>query len=111
MLFRSMLRFYNYRAFLWWRFRELLDPASPDPIALPPGQSILADLAAPTWKLRNGKILIESKDDIIARLGRSPDEGEAIIYASIDTPKRVTAPAFVVPGVSVVGGRPSAMCS
>ncbi len=107
----KMLRFYNYRAFLWWRFRELLDPASPDPIALPPGQSILADLSAPTWKLRNGKILIESKDDIIARLGRSPDEGEAIIYASIDTPKRVTSPAFVVPGVSVVGGRPSAMCS
>jgi hypothetical protein len=87
------LRFYNLRAFLWWHMRELLDPASPYPVALPPGQSLMADLCAPRWKLKNGRILVESKDDIILRLQRSPDEGESIIYASIDTPKRVTSAA------------------
>lgn len=82
------LKFYNIRAELWWKFREALDPTSPDPIALPPGQDIRADLCAPTWKLKNGKILIESKDDLIKRIGRSPDKGDAIIYASLETPKR-----------------------
>lgn len=89
----GQLSFYNMRAFLWWSFRELLDPTYPDPIALPPGQRLCADLSSAKWKLRNGKILIESKDDIIERLGRSPDEGESIIYASIETAKRVTSAA------------------
>lgn len=88
---RGELRFYNLRAYLWWRFREMLDPASTYPVALPPGQSLLADLSAPRWKLKSGRILVELKDDIIARLGRSPDEGEAVIYASVDTPKRIAS--------------------
>ena len=82
------LRFYNLRAELYWKMRESLDPASPDPVALPPGQDIRADLCAATWTLRAGKILIESKDDLIKRIGRSPDKGDAIIYASVETPKR-----------------------
>jgi hypothetical protein len=81
------LRFYNLRAYLWWKFRESLDPASPDPISLPPGQDVRADLCGPLWTLRGGKILIESKEDLIKRIGRSPDKGDAIIYASVSTPK------------------------
>jgi hypothetical protein len=30
-----------------------------------------------------GQIQVESKDDIKKRIGRSPDRGDAIIYASI----------------------------
>ena len=82
------LRFYNLRAALWWGMREKLDPKSSDPISLPPGQEIKADLCAPLWTLRNGKILIESKEALIKRIGRSPDDGDAIVYCSIDTPKR-----------------------
>lgn len=86
------LRFYNLRAKLWWGLREKLDPKSSDPISLPPGQDIKADLCAPLWKLRNGKILIESKEDLIGRIGRSPDDGDAIVYCSIETPKREATP-------------------
>jgi len=86
------LRFYNLRAQLWWQFREALDPNAVPPIALPPGQDVRADLCAPTWTLRAGKILIESKDDLIKRIGRSPDKGDAIIYASVETPKRQALP-------------------
>lgn len=82
------LKFYNLRAELWWKMREALDPNAVPPVALPPGQDVRADLCAPTWTLRGGKILIESKDDLIARIGRSPDKGDAIVYASIETPKR-----------------------
>jgi len=86
------LRFYNLRAQLWWQMREALDPNAVPPVALPPGQDVRADLCAPTWTLRAGKILIESKEDLIKRIGRSPDKGDAIIYASVETPKRKALP-------------------
>jgi len=83
------LKFYNLRAELWWKMRESLDPKAVPTVALPPGQDIRADLCAPTWTLRGGRILIESKDDLIARIGRSPDKGDAMVYAGVETPKRV----------------------
>ncbi len=82
------LRFFNLRAEIWWKMRESLDPRAVPPVALPPGQDVRADLCAPTWKLKGGKILIESKEDLMSRIGRSPDKGDAIVYASIETPKR-----------------------
>jgi hypothetical protein len=89
------LRFYNLRAKLWWGLREKLDPTSSDPLSLPPGQEIKADLCAPTWRLQNGKILIESKEDLIDRIGRSPDDGDAIVYCSVDTMKRNDKPGVI----------------
>ncbi|KAA0894267.1 terminase [Oryzomonas rubra] len=82
------LRFHNLRAELWWKMREALDPKAVPPVSLPPGQAVRADLCAPTWSLRSGKILIESKEDLMARIGRSPDRGDALVYASVETPKR-----------------------
>ena len=91
----GQLRFYNMRALLWWRLRERLDPSSFPPCALPPGQDVKADLCAPRWKLSGGKILIESKDDLIERLGRSPDKGDALVYGNIETAKRAaTGPGW-----------------
>jgi len=77
------LSFANRRAEAWWRFREELDPDQQfgSAIALPPDASIKADLAAPRWQLTTRGILIESKLDIRKRLGRSPDEGDAIVMA------------------------------
>lgn len=76
------LGFVNKRAEWWWKFREALDPVTGDDVALPPDRELLADLTAPTWKLRQNGIQIESKDDIVARIGRSPDRGESLIYAA-----------------------------
>ena len=87
----KQLQFYNYRALAWWRMRERLDPSTVPPASLPPGQDVRADLCAPRWKLRGGKILIESKEDLMERLGRSPDKGDALVYANIETPKRLAA--------------------
>lgn len=75
------LSFVNLRAENWWKFREALDPASGQDIALPPDTELKADLCAPTWKLTARGIQVESKEDIIARIGRSPDKGDAAVYA------------------------------
>jgi hypothetical protein len=84
----GMLRFFNRRAELYWRLREDLDPASGKDLALPPDPILTADLAAPRWVLGKNGIQIEAKDDIKKRLGRSPDRGDAVVLANIDTPKR-----------------------
>ena len=83
------LKFRNRRALSHWRFRESLDPVTGDKIALPPDPELKADLCAPLWKLTPAGIQIEEKDEIKKRIGRSPDRGDAVIYASICTPKKV----------------------
>jgi hypothetical protein len=77
----GQLRFVNLRAEYYWRLREALDPVTGDNLALPPSSKLLADLCEPRWELRAGGILIESKDQIIERLGRSPDSGDALVIA------------------------------
>jgi hypothetical protein len=81
------LKFRNKRAQLWWTMRESLDPKIGDGIALPPDTELKADLCAPLWKLTPGGIIIESKEEIIDRLGRSPDKGDAVVMCNIRTPK------------------------
>jgi hypothetical protein len=74
--------FSNLRAAAWWRLRELLDPSQPggSDIRLPPSEILKADLTVPHWKvLSGGSIQVESKDDIRKRLGRSTDEGDAVV--------------------------------
>ena len=75
------LGFVNMRSELLWRFREALDSVTGDDVQLPPDRRLAAQLAAPTWKLRGDQILIESKDDIKARLGSSTDDADAVILA------------------------------
>jgi hypothetical protein len=75
------LKFRNLRAEMWWQFREALDPANGDDIALPDDPELLADLCAPKWKLSTAGILIESKEEIVERFGRSPDCGDAVVMA------------------------------
>jgi len=84
----SNLAFVNLRAELWWRMREALDPRNSDPIYLPPRARLRADLCAPRWKMTRGGILIEAKEDLRKRIGRSPDEGDAVVMANMVTAKR-----------------------
>lgn len=81
------LPFVNMRAQWYWRMREALDPAADFPIALPPSAALRADLCAARWKLTPRGIQVEAKADIIKRLGRSPDLGDAAVYALVDAPR------------------------
>jgi len=74
-------RFANLRAECYWTVRELLREGK---MSLPNDPMLVADLTAPKYAPDPyGRILIESKDDIRARIGRSPDAGDglALSYA------------------------------
>ncbi|MGH6816544.1 MAG: hypothetical protein ACREC6_12655, partial [Hyphomicrobiaceae bacterium] len=77
------LGFVNKRAEAWWRLREALDPDQPggSPLALPDDAALTGDLTAPTFDVGPRGILLEDKDAIKARLGRSPDRGDAVVMA------------------------------
>lgn len=73
------LGFINKRSSGWWNLREMLEH---EDVALPPDDLLTGDLTAPGWKvLSGGKIQVESKDDIRKRLGRSTDDGDAVVMA------------------------------
>jgi len=76
------LGFVNARAAAWWYLRELLDPDSDHRVALPDDDQLTGDLTAPRWKVMSGgRIQIESKDEIKKRIGRSTDDGDAVVQA------------------------------
>lgn len=75
------LKMRNLRAELYWRLRDALDPNNGEDLALPPGNEIIADLCSARYDISASGVLIEKKADIKKRIGRSPDKGEAILYA------------------------------
>ena len=91
----SKLRFANKRAELVWRMRETLDPSNPVRVQLPPDPSLRADLTAYKWKITKQGILVRSKDEMKEDLGRSPDDGDAVIMANIDTIKQEVVDAMI----------------
>ena len=67
------------RAYLFWAVRDWLNPDHNTAAMLPPDSSIFEEATEIKWSfLSNGKIIIEPKDDIVARLGHSPDEFDAL---------------------------------
>jgi hypothetical protein len=79
------LGFVNKRSAAWWQLREMLDPANGENIALPPDDLLTGDLVAAHWRVvSGGKIQIESKETIKGRLGRSTDDGDAVVMAFAD---------------------------
>jgi hypothetical protein len=86
----AKLSFANKRAEWWWKFREALDPNYNPQITLPDDPRIIAELTAPRWSLTMRGILIESKDEIKKRLGRSTNLADAIVMVS-DVPSLYTS--------------------
>jgi hypothetical protein len=75
------LKMRNKRAEMYWRMRDALDPKSGEDLALPPDTELLADLCSAHYKLTASGVLVEEKDKIKERIGRSPDIGEAVMFA------------------------------
>jgi len=72
-------RYLNARAEAYWRLRELLEAGE---VALPPDEKLMDELLSVRWRpTPEGKVRIEAKDDLKARLGRSPDRADAIVMA------------------------------
>lgn len=80
----GQMSFVNLRSALWWMMRDSIDPEKDDLIALPPDDQLTGDLTAPQYKYTsNGKLVVESKDDIRARIGRSTDYADAYALAKL----------------------------
>ena len=89
-----VLKFKNLRSQMWWEFREKLRlgkfvlPQELDP-------RLISDLTVPRYTIEKDKmIVVESKDDIKKRLGRSTDYGDAVVQAAFEMPD-ATLPSVV----------------
>lgn len=81
----------NVRAAAWWGLRERLQP--PSNVMLPPLDGLTGDLTAGKYGYTStGKLKIEDKNNIRLRLGRSPNEGDAVTLL-FWKPKRPRKPA------------------
>lgn len=86
------LGFTNCRTAAYWGFREALDPDQPggSPISLTNNPRLLAGLTAPRFKITPRGIELERKVDVVARLGFSPNEADAVVMAWWAGPKETT---------------------
>lgn len=77
------LAFFNKRAQVWWQIREALDPDQEggSPVMLPPDPELIAELVSAKWELTPRGIKVEPKENIVARLGHSPDKADALTMA------------------------------
>lgn len=76
-LARREEEFNNLRSQMWWQLRVDLEAGR---VALPDDEELWEDISSVHWETRNGKIVVESKEKIKIRLGRSPDKGDAAVY-------------------------------
>ncbi len=71
--------FANMRAYLYWCLRDWLNPKNKTGAALPPNDKLAEELTETHWKFQSdGSIIIEPKDEIKKRIGRSPDDCDAL---------------------------------
>jgi hypothetical protein len=76
-------KFMNLRAELWWEVgRGLSERKGWDLSAMENADTTVAQLVEPQWDTDpQGRIRVEKKEEIIKRLGRSPDNADALLLA------------------------------
>jgi hypothetical protein len=80
---RDKKKFANLRAEMWWTIgRELSAQGGWDLSRMDNGDITAAQLLVPRWELdTKGRIIVEPKDKIRERIGRSPDNADALLLA------------------------------
>ncbi len=79
------LGFFNKRTEAWWKLREALDPSrmGGSGVDLPDDQELLSDLTSVRFSTVQHRgvmcIKAETKEEVVKRLGRSPDKGDAVV--------------------------------
>lgn len=84
--------FINMRAYLFWAVRDWLNPKNDTGAMLPPDTQFDEEATEIKWSFRSdGRIIIEPKEDIKERLGRSPDKFDALAntFYPVRTNKRI----------------------
>lgn len=71
--------FANMCAYCYWAMRDWLNPKNGFNPAIPPCDKFMEEATETHWRfLSNGSIIIEPKDDIKARIKRSPDYADTL---------------------------------
>ena len=97
---KTELQFRNLRSQMWWVMREKLRKGE-CAITAEDSKRLIEDLCAPRYRLASEKTVeVEAKDKIKERLGRSPDDGDAAVYAEALTDlvigkQRMTGEGFI----------------
>ena len=82
-------RYYNMRAYMWWNGSLWVKNGG----KLPNVPELAAELTETTYSYKNGKMLIEDKDQVKARIGRSTNHADALFqtFAIPDMPGEMEA--------------------
>lgn len=82
-------RYANRRAEMWARMAEWVKTVGALPLDLP--SEMTAELTTPQYTFVNGKFMLEPKDEVKKRLGRSPDLADALAltFALPDLPAQL----------------------
>jgi hypothetical protein len=78
---KDRVQFENRRAEAHWTIRERLRRRELDLSQMDKADETLGQLLSVRYRIKKGKIIVESKDDIRKRLGRSPDDSDALLLA------------------------------
>lgn len=73
-------RYVNLRAQGYWELRDVLKTLYTDKMS----SAFLDEIVDLRYKLKGDKILIETKEEMISRIGRSPDYVDAVVYAFLN---------------------------
>jgi hypothetical protein len=93
-------KYKNLRSQMWWQLRlDLSDPASD--LVMPDDEDLVADLVTIKYEEKD-KIVVESKETLKKRLGRSPNKGDAFVYWNWVRERRDTVGAFADPDEAVL---------
>lgn len=106
----SFFKYKNLRSQMWWEFREKLREGrfsfnirDKHGKELPLPEKLVGDLASVRYEISGDKVIeVESKDDIKLRLGRSTDDGDAVVMAAFEVPPAPRKP--VLPGTITYTG-------
>jgi len=81
-------RYYNMRAYMWWNGALWVKDGG----QLPKCPELTAELTETTYSYKQGKLLIEDKDQVKARIGRSTNHADALFqtFAIPDMPGAMT---------------------
>lgn len=88
-------RYANRRAEIWFAMTGWVQRQA----ALPPMPELLQELVTPTYTFHKGKLLLEDKDQVKKRLGRSPDLADALAL-TFGAPDMPHAAASLIPQVA-----------
>jgi phage terminase large subunit len=96
-------RYKNRRAEMWLEMAQWVKDGG----CLPPLPDLVGELVTPTYSFVGGKFVLEDKDQIKERLGRSPDLADALAltFAEVDMPAEMMR-QFSRPAVAKMDSNP-----